>query len=111
MVKAMISDEELMQKIDEVSGEFHGQIDDLYEAVGMLVVGRLYGWEVMRMCSSRRTWTTATKVFGDPKELLPRRGRFAYRSFGLKMADAVGSVMDVVKGKIHLPAADRKMLT
>jgi len=30
----MITDDELMQKIDQVSGEFHGQIDHFFEAVG-----------------------------------------------------------------------------
>lgn len=104
----MITDEDLVKKIDAVTENYRGQIDELYEAVGMIAVGRLYGWEVMRIASPRRTWTLATKLFGDPKELLPRRGAFAHRSLGLKMADAAGKVMDVVKGKIYLTAEDRK---
>lgn len=106
----LISDEELLQKIDQVCGEFHGQIDHLYEAVGMIVIGRLFGWEVMRLTSSRRCWTTATKIFGDPKTLMRSRGKYASRSWGLKIADTVGSVTLYVKGKASMPIGDRKMI-
>lgn len=103
-----MTDEELMQKIDEVSGDFEGQIDDLYEAVGMLIIGRLYGWEVMRIATPRRCWTFTTERFGDPKLLMPRRGKYAHKSNGLKWADRFSSVMDVVKGNTYLPSSDRK---
>lgn len=99
----MITDEELMIKIDEVSKDFHGQIDHLYEAVGMIIVGRLFGWKVMRLASSRRCWTTATKLFGDPKELMREREKYAYKSFGLAVVDKVGGYWDIITG--HKPMA------
>lgn len=106
----MITDEELMRKIDEVSSEYVGQIDTFYHAVGMLVVGRLFGWEVMRLVSSRKEWTTATRLFGDPKDLLPGRGKLARKSWGLKIADTVGSVTLYVKGKASMPLEERRLI-
>jgi hypothetical protein len=106
----MITDEELNAKIEKVTEEFKGQIDYLYEAVGMIVVGRLVGWEVMRLVSSRRCWSTASKWFGDPKELMPRRGRYAYKSVGLKLVDKMGEYWAVVRGNVHMPMEDRRMM-
>jgi len=94
----MITDKELKDEIDKVSTEFHGQIDDLYQAVGMIVVGRLYGWKVMRLASPRSCWTKAFKLFGDPKKLMPERGLLAHKSLGLRVCDAVGDYWEFVRG-------------
>lgn len=109
----MITDEELMQRIEKATEGYKGQIDHFYEAVGMIVVGRLTGWEVMRLVSSRRCWSAASACFGDPKELMPRRGRYAYKSLGLKIVDKVGGYWDYISGKKardDLPAHDRRMM-
>lgn len=104
----MITDEELMAKIDHVSGEFKGQIDDLYTAIGMIVMGRLFGWRVLRLTSSRSQWARATKLFGDLKELMPERGAYAHKSMGLAIADKLDSYWDVVKGIVSVPMSERK---
>lgn len=104
----MITDEELMAKIDQVSGEFKGQIDDLYTAIGMIMMGRLFGWRVLRLTSSRSQWARATRLFGDLKELMPERGKYAHRSMGLAIADKLGSYWDVVKGIVSVPMSERK---
>jgi hypothetical protein len=96
--------EDLAKKIVHESVEFVGQIDDLYHAVGMIIIGRLYGWEVMRIAAPRRIWTVATEHFGDPKELMPRRGELSHKSIGLEIADGVGSVMKVLRGDVALGA-------
>jgi hypothetical protein len=94
----MMNDQELMDMFDKVSTEYHGQIDDLYQAIGMLYVGRLYGWRVMRLSAPRRIWTIAFNLFGDPKTLMPERGLLAHKSLGLKVCDAVGDYWEFVKG-------------
>ena len=104
----MITDEELMKKIDEVSGDFHGQIDDLYMAIGMIVMGRLFGWRVLRLTSSRSQWARANKLFGDLKTLMPERGKYAHKSIGLAVVDKLGSYWDVVKGIVSVPMVERK---
>ena len=103
-----MTDEELLKKIEEVTKDFHGQIDHLYEAVGMIIIGRLFGWKVMRLASSRRCWTTATKLFGDPKELMNEREKYAYKSLGLKIADVATDYWKIVMGHKPMPMNDRR---
>jgi len=104
----MISDEQLMEKFDEVSAVYRGQIDDLYMAIGMIVLGRLFGWRVLRLTSSRSQWARANKIFGDLKLLMPERGKYAYRSVGLAIVDKLGTYWDVVKGIASVPMVERK---
>lgn len=106
----MISEEELAKKIDEITSNYKGRIDYLYEAVGLVVMGRLYGWRVMRLCSSRRTWMFANELFGDVKKILPERGIYAHRSVGLKIADKVGGYWEMIAGaKPAIPMEQRKI--
>lgn len=109
----IMTDEEMIKKIEEVSTNFAGQLDDLQVAVGMLAVGRLYGWRVTRLISSKRHWTVACRLFGDLKEILPERGDLAHKSVGLAIVDKAGDYWDVVSGRGKrdaLPLHDRKMV-
>lgn len=97
---------------------FSGDSEKLSNAVGMMYVGRLYGWEHQRVVSPRATWTLATKVFGDPKELLPRRTPIAEkRSRALRLIDAwhdagklASGYLDVVRGHFSMSVKDRKAI-
>ena len=107
------TEEEFMIKIESALKEYSGPVDHFYEAVGMVVVGRLMGWRVMRLVASRRCWSAADRILGDPKELMPERGPYAYKSVALKIVDAVGGYWDFVSGKKArdvLPLEDRKMV-
>ena len=106
-----MTDEKMMKMIDEVSSKFVGQLDDLQAAVGMLAVGRLYGWRVTRLISSKRHWSVACKLFGDLKELLPERGVLAHKSVGLAIVDKAGAYWGIIKGEVSrddLPLHERK---
>jgi len=92
------SDEELDAKITEVCGNFVGQLDDLYAAVGLIVVGRRFGWRVMRLVASRRHWSVAVKLFGDPKTWMDQRGVFYRKSVALKIIDGVGDYWAFIRG-------------
>jgi len=107
----MMTDEQIIKIINEKSADFHGQLDDLQVAVGMLAVGRLYGWRVTRLISSKRHWSVACKLFGDLKELLPERGVLAHKSVGLAIVDKVGDYWGIIKGEVSrddLPLHERK---
>jgi hypothetical protein len=107
----MINDEELMARIETALSEYSGQVDDFYSAVGMIVVGRLLGWRVMRLVAPIRIWSVAIKTFGDPKLLMPDRGKYAYKSVGLLLADKLGGYWDMIRGsKPSIPMRDRKMV-
>lgn len=109
-----MTDEELIRRIEDVSTSFKGQLDDLQAAVGMVAVGRLYGWRVTRLISSKRHWSVACKLFGDLKELLPERGVLAHKSVGLAIVDKAGTYWDIVAGNISrdaLPLHERKKIS
>jgi len=108
-----MNDEDLMAKIEEVTKDFTGQLDQLYEVIGMIVTGRLLGWRVMRLVSSRRCWMMATKLFGDPKKLMLEKGKYYDKSVGMKIIDTTEQYWDIIAGNISrdiLPLHDRKML-
>lgn len=105
----VMTDQELLKKIEEVTGQFRGQVDDLSGAIGLVMLGRLVGWRVVRLTLPRRTWMTATRLFGDLKQLLPERGRYAHKSLALKIVDQIGGYWDFIRGtKDALPLHDRK---
>lgn len=106
----MINDDELMKKIDDVSAGYVGYLDDLYKVVGMIVMGRLFGWRVVRLVSTRGLWAQASKQFGDLKEIMPERGKYAHKSVGLKIVDGMGEYWDVVKGVLTVPAEQKKKI-
>ncbi|MDD5412757.1 MAG: hypothetical protein PHF31_15345 [Methylobacter sp.] len=89
----MISEQELAEKIEQVTKEFHGQLDDLTNAVGLIVVGRL-----MRLVASRKAWATAKHLFGDPKILLPEITEYSEKSLGYRIVMESGRYWDYVKG-------------
>lgn len=105
-----MNDKELMDKIEDLTRDYKGDISNFYEAVGMVVVGRLFGWRVIRLVSSGRSWTFTTKLFGDLKELLPERGAYAYKSVGLKIADDLGEYWEIIKRHKSMPLEERKMI-
>lgn len=115
----MITDKELADNlvpkdlavdIVRTCATYTGQIDDLYSAVGMVVIGRLFGWRVMRMAAPRRIWVKAGELFGDPKVLMPERGELYDRSVGCRIADAAGEYWRYVRGQIPLGQDVKKSL-
>jgi hypothetical protein len=110
MIMEIMTNEQLMQKIDDVTNGYKGQIDHLYEAVGMIVIGRLVGWRVMRLVSSRRCWALANDLFGDPKKLMDEKGKYYKKSVALRIIDRVGGYWDhIKKPKDAMPAHERRL--
>lgn len=108
----MMDDTEFNALVSKVCSEFKGSSNDLVDAVGLVVVGRLYGWRVMRLISTRKAWADSNALFGDLKgaEIIPERGVLAYKSVGLAIADKVGKYWDFIRNNRvdELPFKDRK---
>jgi len=100
---------QLIINIEQVTKDYSGSIDDLSSIVGMIVIGRLFGWRVMRLVSSRRIWSKAITLFGDPKELMEPRGKYARKSVGLALIDKAGDYWEVIKGHQSISSAKRKL--
>jgi len=108
--QSQVTEQELLEMVDKVAGDFKGQLDDLYKVIGMLFLGRLFGWRVMRLVASPKLWTQANRLFGDPKLIMPERGKYAGKSVGLRLTDEAGRYWDAVKGIVTIPAIDRKQV-
>ena len=113
-----MSDEELLAHIKHCVENYKGDISYMNEAVGLLIVGRIMGYEHQRIVSSRAAWTFTTKVFGDPKnpQFMPKRTETGVKKSAALMAvdklTAAGQLLngylDVVKGKYTLDKTERK---
>lgn len=111
------SDDDVKLLICQASLRFRGQVDDLFMAVGCLVVGRLMGWRVLRIALSGREYAKYQRILSlgtDSGEFhfnqwVRDRERLAYKSFGLKLVDAAGDFWAAVKGRLSsLPVARRR---
>jgi len=116
MEEKYLTDEEFIAHINHCIDSYSGDISLMNDAVGLLVVGRVMGWEHQRIISSRSSWSFATKVFGDPKKFMPKRTAIGVRkSVALSLVDTLTSAgqllsgyLDIVRGHFHIPKEDRR---
>lgn len=94
------SSDEIQALVNSAIDRFYGPGDELVGAVGMLLVGQVYGWRVMRLITSRKMWKRYREIFDVPdlKDLMLERGALAGRSRGLRIADELERYWDLVKG-------------
>lgn len=101
------------KRIDEVCEGFKGQFPDLFQMVGIVVIGRHFGWRVIRLVVSRRMWTMVTRAFGDPKEWMPEEGPLARKSLGYALVKNIGDYWQFISGnqsREGLSVQERKAL-
>jgi hypothetical protein len=104
----------IIPMIEAECTNFHGQLDSLYQACGLMVAGQLFGWRVMRLISVRSNWRLASKLFGkydeqgDIKRLMPEYGLLKDKSVGLKMIEDISQYWEVIQGIQSIPKADKK---
>lgn len=91
------------------STDFHGQLDDLYKAVGIIVVGQLFGWRVMRLITTRLLWSKVSKIFGDPKALMPPEGPLVEKSVGYRGLRKVEDFWEVIRGHATVDPVIKRM--
>jgi hypothetical protein len=96
--------------INKASDRFIGQFDELENAIGMLMIGRLVGWRVLAIIHNKRTIRKYEEILGiNVREMFPEEGPLASKSIGYKAALAIGNFWKAVSGDISIP--DRRELT
>lgn len=108
-----MDDQELHARIETVAESYRGFFPDLCMMVGIVILGRYFGWRIVRLTCPRRIWGLTVKWFGDPKTFMPDRGRLAYKSVGLAIVDKIGDFWGIVRGSTprdDLSDEDRKLL-
>lgn len=104
---------ELVVEVEKVTKTFQGQLDHLYEAVGMMLLGRLMGWRVMRLVSSKRCWKMAVNLFDDPRKWMDEKGEYYTKSVGMRIFDTAKEYWDFIAGNVNrddMPLHKRKMI-
>lgn len=105
-----MTNEQIMEKIEGLIGGYHGNFDELFQVVGMVVLGRFFGWRVMRLVASNRAWKLACDSFGDLKEILPEKGEYYDKSRGMRIVDKAGQYWNYIKRLKSIPIEDRKFI-
>lgn len=94
--------QELAEVIDRAVDGFHGNLNDLASAIGMLVVGQRYGWRVMLLIHSQATVRKYLKILGlkSLRDTLPEVGDLSQRSNAWRLVKGTADFWKVVRGQI-----------
>ncbi|MFT4172328.1 MAG: hypothetical protein QM639_07195 [Rhodocyclaceae bacterium] len=97
-----MNDQEILKLIDQAIGDFTGNLNDLGSAIGMLMLGRRYGWRVVLLIHSPSTVRKYLKILGlrNLRDVLPEVGELAHRSNAWKLVDGTANFWKVVRGQI-----------
>ena len=91
----------LVKQIEEATRDFSGQFDELENAIGMLMIGRLVGWKVLALIHNKRTIKNYEKILGiNIREAFPPEGPLTYKSLGYKIVQKIGSFWKAVSGDL-----------
>lgn len=98
----MLSDQEIVSVIDRAVDQFKGNLDELESAIGMLMLGRHYGWRVMMLIHSPSTIRKYVRALGlkNLRDVLPEVGVLAHRSNAWRLVDGTKNFWKVVRGQM-----------
>lgn len=104
-----MTNEEFVAHIDAVSKEYRGDSSVLFSAIGALMVGRTYGWRVLRIVTSNASYTKYQRILNiDFKEVLPEETPLSHRSLGYTIVKKVGNFWAVVRGQANVDAKEKR---
>jgi len=93
----------LLQIADKAMTNFRGQGDELESALGMLLLGRRYGWRVLYLLHSKRTVGKYERILGiSVRESFPEVGPLTRRSMGYRVSEAIGKFWKAVSGEVKV---------
>lgn len=97
-----MTNNELIDIIDRATDAFHGDLDELERAIGMLMLGRHYGWRVLMLMHSQATIRKYQKILGidNLRDVLPEVGVLAGRSRAWRLVEGTSNFWRVVRGQI-----------
>lgn len=96
------SAEELLTIADKATKTFNGQMPELERAIGMLFVGRHFGWKVLYLTHSKATIRKYEEILDiKVRDFFPEVGPLARRSIGWKIASTLSNFWKEVSGNEH----------
>lgn len=106
------TDAELIKLIDKSIMKFHGNSEELENAIGALMLGRKTGWRVLFLIHSPKSIKKYESILGvEFRDILPEEGPKAKDSVAWKVAQTVTNFWKLVKGEIpNVKTSDWKMI-
>ncbi len=105
-----MTDSELLEHIDKIATEYKGDVSQLSSAIGAVMLGRLYGWRVIRITTTSKVYTRHQRVLSlDFKQVLPKETELSKKSIGYSIAKKLDKFWDVVNSKVKIDP-DKKMI-
>lgn len=100
---------DLMKKLDEAVREFDGQFDELENALGMMLLGRLVGWKILALIHNKRSIRKYEEILGIKiREAFPEEGPLTHKSVGYELIKKLGNYWKAVSGEAKVE--DRRTL-
>ena len=95
---------DLVMQIEKASVSFKGQLDELESAVGMFMIGRLFGWKVLVLIHNKKTIRKYEEILGgiNIRELFEPEGPLVEKSIGLEVAKRLGNFWKAVSGELKI---------
>lgn len=103
-----MTDAELLEHIDKVAAEYIGDISHLSSAIGAVMLGRVYGWRVIRIITSSKIYTRHQRILSlDFKQVLPEETELSKKSIGYSIAKKLDKFWDVVNSKFKMETHEK----
>ena len=90
---------ELIEKVKDASFRYKGDGTILESAIGALIAGQIYGWKVLRLTHSGRTYARYQQILDVKfKDVCPPEGPLAERSVALVLTKKINDFWSVASG-------------
>ena len=98
-----MTNEQVIAHIDNVASTYKGDSHVLFGAVGALVVGRPYGWRVIRVFLSTTTYAKYQRVLGlSFKDVLPPETELSDRALAYRIVKKLKAFWGIVRGELPI---------
>ena len=89
----------LIKIADKAAAPYIGNVDELESAIGMLILGRLFGWKPLLIVHSPKTIKKYEKILGiQVREEFDEEGPFADKLMGWRIAKGLSNFWKAVSG-------------
>ncbi len=93
----------LVNKADVLCRDFKGQLDELESALGMLLMGRLFGWKLLVMIHNKRTIRKYEEILDIKiRDVFPEEGALIGKSQAYGIVKLVGNYWKAVSGEFKV---------
>jgi len=93
----------LQKIVEKATMDFEGLFDELENALGMLMIGRLVGWKVLVLIHNKRSIRKYEQILGiDIRTAFPEEGPLTQKSPAYALVKKLGAFWKAVSGEQKL---------